>query len=106
VLPEEVIWRRAKGGARDRNGRFLDNDADIVDVILSEASNPYIDRNAGNDLRRDWNVISFLLWYEYFINNNRPLFQRIEDMAEKRARSTSFGLSSRPQEGAPLTTLQ
>ena len=106
VLPEEVIWRRAKGGARDRNGRFLDNDADIVDVILSEASNPYIDRNAGNDLRRDWNVVSFLLWYEYFINNNRPLFQRIEDMAEKRARSTSFGLSSRPQEGAPLTTLQ
>jgi len=50
-------------------------------MILREARNPYIDFSRYARLRTDWNALSFILWYEFFINDNMSLFRKIEEMS-------------------------
>jgi asparagine synthase (glutamine-hydrolysing) len=81
-LPSDVVWRRVKMGFPYPYERFFATYRDIIDLILREARNPYIDFNRYKRLRTDWNAISFILWYEYFINDNKLLFQKIEEMSK------------------------
>ena len=81
LLPEEVVWRRAKRGSPDPQGRFFDTDRDMIELVLSNADNPYVDSKRKEGLRTRWNIVSFLLWYEYFMNANRTIFEQIEHIA-------------------------
>lgn len=80
-LPADVVWRRVKMGFPYPYERFFATYRGIIDVILREARNPYIDFSRHERLRTDWNALSFILWYEFFINDNLPLFRKIEEMA-------------------------
>jgi asparagine synthase (glutamine-hydrolysing) len=80
-LPADVVWRRVKMGFPYPYERFFSTYRGIIDVILREARNPYIDFSRYERLRTDWNALSFILWYEFFINDNLSLFKKIEEMA-------------------------
>jgi asparagine synthase (glutamine-hydrolysing) len=77
-LPAEVVWRRVKMGFPYPYEQFFAKYHGIIDLILTEARNPYINFQRYDQLRMDWNAISFILWYEYFINENKSLFKKIE----------------------------
>jgi asparagine synthase (glutamine-hydrolysing) len=78
-LPADVVWRRIKMGFPYPYEQFFSNYRRIIDLILIEARNPYIDFRRHEQLRTDWNAISFILWYELFINENKSLFRKIEE---------------------------
>ncbi|BAU48099.1 asparagine synthase [Sulfurifustis variabilis] len=80
-LPHDVVWRRAKMGFPFPYESFFESYRPIIDLILAEASNPYVDFGKKDVLRNDWRALSFLLWYEYFFNGNMDLFDRIERAA-------------------------
>jgi len=63
--------------------RFFATYREIIDLILREARNPYIDFGRYKTLRTNWNALSFILWYEMFINDNRALFRKIEELARR-----------------------
>ncbi len=78
-LPHEVIWRRRKMGFPFPLNTFLQESRAILSCF-SSTNNPFL------TLRRplhhlDWKTISFIIWYEYFINGNRALFDAIEKEA-------------------------
>jgi asparagine synthase (glutamine-hydrolysing) len=79
ILPAEVVWRRVKMGFPYPYEQFFANYRGIIDLILTEARNPYVDFRRHEQLRTDWNAISFILWYEYFINDNKLIFRKIEE---------------------------
>jgi asparagine synthase (glutamine-hydrolysing) len=79
ILPADVVWRRVKMGFPYPYEQFFTKYRRIIDMILTEARNPYIDFRRHEKLRTDWDAISFILWYEYFINDNKLLFRKIEE---------------------------
>lgn len=83
ILPAEVVWRRTKMGFPYPYERFFEQSRPIVDLILSSARNPFIDGRHTARLRTDWRALSFILWYEFFFNENRALFRKIERMAQR-----------------------
>ena len=80
-LPPDVVWRRVKMGFPYPYGRFFATSRPIIDLILREAHNPYIDFSRYERLRTDWKALSFILWYEFFFNDNKSLFRRIEKIS-------------------------
>jgi asparagine synthase (glutamine-hydrolysing) len=93
ILPADVVWRRNKMGFPFPYGRFQEENRRIVDLILDRASNPYIDLTQRRMLGDDWRVIGFLLWYEYFFNDNLSLFDAIEAAAREAAATADYGFT-------------
>lgn len=93
-LPEDVVWRKVKMGFPYPYERFYNEYRPIIETILTAARNPYIDLRRKDVLRTDWKALSFVLWYEYFVNENRALFDRIENMS---ARTLSPERTYRPE---------
>jgi asparagine synthase (glutamine-hydrolysing) len=91
LLPPEVVWRRHKMGFPFAYERFVADSADVIDLLLRGADNPYVDLARPDRFRSDWTVLSFLLWYELFINDNVSLFQRMEDAARRRRPAVGYG---------------
>jgi asparagine synthase (glutamine-hydrolysing) len=91
ILPADVVWRRVKMGFPYPYERFYANYRDVIDLILESSRNPYVDFTKKDILRTNWNMLSFLLWYEYFINDNRALFERIEAMVGAREQAVGPG---------------
>jgi len=83
ILPADVVWRKAKMGFPYPYGRFYTQYRDVIEHIIANARNPYVHLERKDRLRQNWKAISFLLWYEYFVNDNRALFARIESMVER-----------------------
>jgi asparagine synthase (glutamine-hydrolysing) len=88
LLPVEVVWRPVKMGFPYPYERFFATSSDIVDVILARARNPYVALDHKERLRSNWRALSFILWYEYFMNDNHDLFATVETMAAGRERSS------------------
>lgn len=80
-LPEDVVWRKVKMGFPYPYERFYSEYRPIIETILKAAQNPYIDLQRKDALRTNWKALSFILWYEYFFNENHALFDTIEDMS-------------------------
>jgi asparagine synthase (glutamine-hydrolysing) len=87
LLPAEVVWRRVKMGFPYPYERFYATYGDVVDVILTHTRNPYVALDRKERLHNDWQALSFILWYEYFMNDNLDLFATIEAMVAGRERS-------------------
>jgi asparagine synthase (glutamine-hydrolysing) len=83
-LPSDVVWRRVKMGFPYPYERFFSTYRDVINLILSKASNPYVNFGRSERLHENWRALSFILWYEYFLNDNRDLFNSIETMVTGR----------------------
>lgn len=92
ILPREVVWRKEKRGLRFPFERFFSTSFPSIQAILRPGCNPYVDLSSFRDLDAHrlrtnargwaasiyiWRMISFLLWYELFVNGNQELFSRI-----------------------------
>lgn len=77
-LPADVVWRRVKMGFPYPYETFFHNYRPIIELILRQARNPFIDLKRKTNLRTNWRALSFILWYEYYFNENFKLFDQIE----------------------------
>jgi asparagine synthase (glutamine-hydrolysing) len=93
LLPQEVVWRRRKMGFPFPYPRFYAESEQIIDLIFHHGSNPYVDLTKKPMLRDNWRAISFVLWYEYFFNENLPLFDAIEARARQISPATNYGFT-------------
>jgi asparagine synthase (glutamine-hydrolysing) len=94
LLPEDVLWRRQKLGFPFPFDRFYRESAPLIDEIFASAENPYLDFSRRSLYDRNWKVMSFILWYEMFFNDNLALFDRLEGMSSA---SASGGSGFRPE---------
>ncbi len=82
-LPPDVLWRKQKMGFPFPYREFYKNSKNVIDLIMHHMDNPYLDFSGNVKPYIDWTVISFILWYELFFNENLPLFKKIEDMFQR-----------------------
>ena len=88
LLPHEVVWRKQKAGFPIPFQRFVVTSPPTIRGLLKRLHNPYVDlplferftKHCAQD-RGEWSahihwwrMISFLLWYELFVNHNQELF--------------------------------
>jgi asparagine synthase (glutamine-hydrolysing) len=85
-LPDQILWRKKKMGFPFPFERFFAESQPIIDTIFKHAQNPYLDLTKKRLFQHNWWAISFMLWYELFINNNLKLFHEINSLV---IRSTS-----------------
>ena len=81
MVPEEILWRRRKLGFPFPIEHFYSSHTDILEVIYANVDNPFVAIPRSASARCDWKLISFLLWYELFFNENYRLFEKISAMA-------------------------
>jgi asparagine synthase (glutamine-hydrolysing) len=81
ILPADVVWRRQKMGFPFPFDRFYAENEKIVNFILENAENPYLDFSRRQEFRSDWKTLSFILWYELFFNENTAFFENVEALA-------------------------
>jgi len=93
LLPKDVVWRRRKMGYPFPYGQFYSENNEIVETILDNSHNPYIDLGKRGQFRSDWTILSFLLWYEMFLNDNVSLFKKIEAMARRMRPVEEYGFT-------------
>lgn len=79
-LPHDVLWRKRKMGFPFPYLEFYKNSKNVIDLIMRSMNNPYLDFSNNGKPYIDWTVISFILWYELFFNENILLFEKIERM--------------------------
>jgi asparagine synthase (glutamine-hydrolysing) len=83
ILPADVVWRRRKLGFPFPFDRFYTENHEILDIVVNESHNPYLDYSSRSQFRRDWKTLSFILWYELFFNENLALFRKIQERARQ-----------------------
>jgi asparagine synthase (glutamine-hydrolysing) len=82
ALPEKVLWRRRRLGFPFPIEDFYSENRAIFDHIFASANNRFLKIPDDPQLRRDWRLVSFLLWYELFFNENYALFEKIAAMSQ------------------------
>jgi asparagine synthase (glutamine-hydrolysing) len=92
LLPQEIVWKKPKGGFPVPLQRFVVTSPPTIQTLLQHLRNAYVDlplferwaRNRAQNLDEWsghidwWRMISFLLWYELFVNRNEALFTTIQ----------------------------
>jgi asparagine synthase (glutamine-hydrolysing) len=81
ALPDSVVWRRRKLGFPVSLDTMLDQSREMVRLICELSENPFVDLSRVESIQRDWRTLSFVLWFEYHIRENRSLFDRVSEMA-------------------------
>jgi asparagine synthase (glutamine-hydrolysing) len=90
ILPEDVVWRKKKMGFPFPFETFFKNDYDVFKKIVEKRDNPYISHLTNDQIIGNWRLISFILWYEYFFNDNLSIFKEIKSMQPAYKRKDSF----------------
>ena len=90
ILPPDVVWRRKKMGFPFPIETFYKDYRHVTGKIIDSADNPNIDFSHRDRLQNNWQVMSFILWYELFFNNNVSLFSEIKSMVSREAKSVGF----------------
>ena len=85
LLPPDVVWRCRKMGFPFPFERFYRENADLISLLLEKARNPYLDFRNKEQFKNHWRVLSFILWYEMFINKNVSLLEEISERARDKA---------------------
>ena len=82
ILPMDVLWRKRKMGFPFPYDSFFQKHDQIINRLISQSQNPYIDFSKKELFKNKWHVLSFILWYEMFINENHDLFQEIQNSSD------------------------
>jgi asparagine synthase (glutamine-hydrolysing) len=84
LLPADVVWRRRKMGYPFPYRSFLERSRRIEEMIVSSVrpAGRSLSLFAGASPLARWRRLSFLLWYELFIEQRQELFQRIRLAAD------------------------
>jgi len=77
LLPDDVLWRKKKLGFPFPYQRFFQDNIRVIEHVIKNSSNPYIDFSKVDLIKSNWYVLSFILWYEFFINENYEIFEKI-----------------------------
>jgi asparagine synthase (glutamine-hydrolysing) len=82
-LPKEIVWRKRKMGYPFPMDSFLKQNSKIIQIL--QQSKIAIHKNSNQLLRKNstWKTLSYILWYEWHINNNQRLFDSIKSIAKK-----------------------
>lgn len=91
ILPADVAWRKNKMGFPFPYKRFFCDSREIIQTIIRESSNPYLDLTQPEVLLNNWYAISFLLWYELYFNGNRELFDTIVRLGQRKWKYMDYG---------------
>jgi asparagine synthase (glutamine-hydrolysing) len=91
ILPADIVWRRQKMGFPFPFERFYAESEPIIGLIAANSRNHFIDVSKNDRSIRDWKILSFVLWYELFFNNNVALFEKISATARETARAEDCG---------------
>jgi asparagine synthase (glutamine-hydrolysing) len=92
LLPQEIVWKKPKAGFPIPIRSFVVTSPPTIQTLLKELRNSYVDlplferfaKHRAKNLAEWrghvdwWRMISFLLWYELFVNHNQELFIRIQ----------------------------
>jgi asparagine synthase (glutamine-hydrolysing) len=93
LLPRDVVWRKKKMGFPFPYERFqAENDA-IMETILDQASNPFLDLSQKQSLKNNWKAMSFILWYELYFNENVDLLLDLQTMALRSGPASDYGFT-------------
>jgi asparagine synthase (glutamine-hydrolysing) len=84
-LSSDVVWRKRKMGFPFPTRAFLNQNSSIIGSIVRSSSYPGIKKRSQKEWGSRWNLVSFLLWYEWFISRNQPLFDSLKELAPKKA---------------------
>jgi asparagine synthase (glutamine-hydrolysing) len=111
LLPADVVWRRRKMGFPFPYARFYQENRDIIQLILRVSNNPYIDLTKfafpqGETSAQKWKLLSFLLWYELFFNENMDLFKAIEAKARPLQTNSNYGFEEEFLRSCPMGVSQ
>jgi asparagine synthase (glutamine-hydrolysing) len=88
ILPGEVVWRKNKMGFPFPYERFIVDSKRVIKTIFDHADNPFLDFSRQEFFNTNWYFISFILWYEMFINRNKKLFNELELLNNRADHST------------------
>jgi asparagine synthase (glutamine-hydrolysing) len=91
LLPEDVLWRKRKMGFPFPFPRFYKDNERILELIFNEAQNPHMDCRKMGRFKHNWKLVSFILWYELFFNENYSLFRAIADLVKQKNAVVSYG---------------
>ena len=91
LLPAEIVWRKRKMGFPFPYADFREQNREVFDKIFTTASNPFLDLSQRQAIEGNWKLISFLLWYEYYFNENFDLFISIEELARRKSKDVDYG---------------
>ena len=91
LVPGNVVWRKTKMGFPFPYERFQDESTQILDVILARAHNPFLDLSQKQSITANWKALSFILWYERYLNENVDLLLDIEKMAAASGPASDYG---------------
>jgi asparagine synthase (glutamine-hydrolysing) len=80
-LPHDVVWRKRKMGFPFPYGRFFSESGEIIRLIAASSTCPLLKSRPGKRWHSEWMSISYLLWYEWFVNHNTALFEQIRELA-------------------------
>jgi asparagine synthase (glutamine-hydrolysing) len=56
---------------------FFQSNRKIIELIIKNSKNKYVNYCPSSDFGKNWRMISFILWYELFFNRNLELFKGI-----------------------------
>jgi asparagine synthase (glutamine-hydrolysing) len=80
-LPADVVWRKRKMGFPFPYDRFFREGREIIRLISASSTCPLLKSRPGKRWSTEWRSISYLLWHEWFVNNNRALFEQVRELA-------------------------
>ena len=93
LLPADVVWRKRKMGFPFPFERFRAESDLLMERILCQAKNPFLDLSQKEALKGNWKAMSFILWHELYINRNIELLLEVEKTALESQRKSQYGFT-------------
>ena len=91
LLPSSIVWRRNKMGLPFPIGAFIKESGSAIDHIVDGSGNPFLDHEQKDRIKKDWNLISFEIWYALFFDRNIELIEKAsQQMNESTPHTTGF----------------
>ena len=91
ILPSDVVWRKVKMGFPFPYKSFYFKSNLIIKTIFEMSDNPFVNQKHQSQFEQNWLMISFVLWYEMFFNENTKLFQQLESIGKDNNQQIDYG---------------
>ncbi len=78
-LPKEIVWRRRKMGFAFPLSNLLRQNGAAINRLISSSRSPFVKNFPLSHFRRRWKMISYLLWYAWYIEEDRTVFDSFKN---------------------------